>query len=335
MDDDIFQDLFGAPAAEPAKDKRPRVDESDDEDVVFKRKKRVVEEPAAPAEALADEMDDFIVKDADGEQDRDEIVSAGLGSASSSYDSDSSEDSGSSEDDRAPKVRTHMDEVLNRLKKTRRAKGVEGVDKADTMEQLVTSMMRAASDDTHAIEEGRPGLHKIALLQQVEDYVLKQPWQEPFIDAGGLRAFHDWLRLLPDGSLPNLTLRSTVLRLIERLQPSITIELLKESKVGWAVNDAYHHPKETSDNRRIEFNLIAAWLQALSRSRGESSAPTKASKEDMDAARQRQKKPVGREQISRSAVSGDFRVQPVSKVEPLEKREDADTALGRLKKKIV
>jgi hypothetical protein len=344
-DDDIFQDLFGAPAAVQESAKRARIDSSDDDEVVIKRKKRVAEDPVNPAlPPPDDDMADFIVQDADGEQDRDEIISAGLGSASSSYDSDSADDSdasSSSEDDRAPKMRTHMDEVLNRLKKTKRKTVYGGADQSEQMENLVSNMQRAASDDLHDLEEGKPALHKISLLAQVEEYVLKKHWQESFIDAGGLRAFRAWLSLLPDGSLPNLTLRSTVLRLIERLLPSISIDLLKESQVGYAINDSYHHPKETSENKRVEYNLISHWLQILGRGRGESSAPTKATKEDMEAAR-RAGKPTAkpnkqtesiRAQIPRGAIGGELRMQPTSKVEPLERRDDVDTVLGRLKKK--
>ena len=204
------------------------------------------------------------------------------------------------------------------------------------MEELVTRMMRAASDDTYALQEGKPALSKITLLQEVEDIVVRQPWQEPFIDAGGLRAFHDWLKLLPDGSLPNLTLRSTILRLLERLVPSITLEILKESKIGWAINDAYHHPRETSENKRIEYNLIASWLQSLSRSRGESSAPTRATKEDMEKARAAPKRRpmTSAERVNPRAGTGHFTVQPVSKVEAVEKKDSVDTAIGRLKRKV-
>lgn len=338
-DDDIFQDLFGAPATEVAQvnDKRPRAPESsdDEDDFVLKRKKRVQDEPdglpIVSTSNVDDDMANFIVHDA--EDDRDEVISAGLGSRSSSYDSDSSDDSSSSDDSRAPKVRTKFDEVLDRLKKTKRKKGVDGVNKSEEMEELVTRMMRAASDDAYALQEGRPALSKITLLQEVEDIVVRQPWQEPFIDAGGLRAFHDWLKLLPDGSLPNLTLRSTILRLIERLLPSITLEILKESRIGWAINDAYHHPRETSENKRLEYNLIASWLQSLSRSHGESSAPTRATKEEMEKVRAAPKKRPGNDN-PRAVGTGYFTVQPVSKVEPLEKKDAVDTAIGRLKRKV-
>ena len=329
---DIFEDLFGEPTKRPL--------EEDEEEVVFKRKKKndtpvaAEPEPVKSSSALApvdDEMADFIESSSDSDDSSDDS------SSSSSIDSSDS----SRKQVRSAK-RTQFDEVLDRMKKPRG----KVAEQADSMDELVSQMLSASEKDANALSSGMPALNKLSLLPMVEHTLMRQMNQEPFVDCGGLKALYEWLRLLPDGSLPNLTLRGGVLRLLERLLPSITLESLKESRVGWAVNDTYHHINETSENRRLAYSLISAWLAAVTRRRGDGSGAVKASKEEMAKLNSNHKTTLARNQkkeISDSPrkranlprpVSADFRVQPVQKIEPVERRIDSETAIGRLRKKI-
>jgi hypothetical protein len=204
------------------------------------------------------------------------------------------------------------------------------------MEDLIQDMLNAVDADLESIEKGQPGLAKLKLLSQVEEQTSKQSQQDSFIDAGGLGAIREWLRLLPDNSLPNLTLRASLLRIVHKLLPSITLENLKESRIGHAIRDIIFHEEEIASNKRIANEIAETWLrQVFGRETGHFA--TKASDEDMKRANEfRQSKPDAedidveedveddlRSKRKTSAIAGLlkhsqdstlFRVQPVSRV---------------------
>lgn len=155
---------------------------------------------------------------------------------------------------------------------------------SDNMEELVHEMLTAVETDISSLEQGRPGLAKLALLHQVEEQTSKQALQDSFIDAGGLSAIREWLRLLPDQSLPNLTVRSSLLVILRKLTPSITMESLKESRVGHALRDIIFHEEEISSNRRIANEIAETWLRSIFGRDNEMISVTKATDHEMKQA---------------------------------------------------
>jgi len=131
------------------------------------------------------------------------------------------------------------------------------------MEDLIQDMITAYDADQDSLDRGEPGLAKLRLLPRVEEVTSKQSQQDSFIDAGGLGAIREWLRLLPDNSLPNLTLRSSLLQILRKLQVSITLENLKDSKIGMAVRDIIFHEEEISSNKRIANEIAEVWLRQI------------------------------------------------------------------------
>jgi hypothetical protein len=134
---------------------------------------------------------------------------------------------------------------------------------SENMEELVHEMLSAVEADIESLDKGQPGLAKLSLVSQVEEQTSKQALQDSFIDAGGLSAIREWLRLLPDQSLPNLTLRTSMLKILQKLTPSITLESLKESKVGHALRDIIFHEEEISGNKRIANEIAESWLRSI------------------------------------------------------------------------
>ena len=148
------------------------------------------------------------------------------------------------------------------------------------MEELVHDMFQAAEQDWASLEKDEPALVKLRMLPRVEEQTAKQSLQDSFIDAGGLAAMREWLRLLPDNGLPNLTIRTSLLQILKKLTPSITLESLKESKVGFAVRDILFHEEEIQGNKRIANEISEMWLRSIfGRDTGHSAA--KATEEDM------------------------------------------------------
>lgn len=148
------------------------------------------------------------------------------------------------------------------------------------MEELVHDMFKAADQDQASLERDEPALAKLRMLPRVEEQCAKQSLQDSFIDAGGLGAIREWLQLLPDKSLPNLTVRSSLLQILRKLTPSITLESLKESRVGYSVRDILFHEEEIQTNKRMANEISDMWLRSIfGRDVGHSAA--KASEEDM------------------------------------------------------
>ena len=168
-----------------------------------------------------------------------------------------------------------------------------------SMDELIGDMLKAVETDIESIEKGEPGLAKLRLLARVEEQTSKQSLQDAFIDAGGLSAMREWLRLLPDNSLPNLTLRSSLLAILQKLTPSITMENLKESKVGHAVRDVIFHDEETAANRRIANEIAESWLRAIY-GRDNEHLANKASDEDMRMSQVRRKEMIRRSRVDQN-----------------------------------
>lgn len=203
------------------------------------------------------------------------------------------------------------------------------------MEDLIQDMLNAFDADIDSIEKGQPGLAKLKLLPRVEEQTAKQSLQDSFIDAGGLSAIREWLRLLPDNSLPNLTLRTSLLHILKKLLASVTIENLKDSKVGYAIRDIIFHDEEIPSNKRIANEIAEVWLrQVFGREAGH--LFSKATDEEMRAALSHRAAPARtsahesdddddelKSKRRTSAIAGLlkhnrdstlFRVQPVSRV---------------------
>jgi transcription factor SPN1 len=203
------------------------------------------------------------------------------------------------------------------------------------MEDLIQDMINAYEADQGSIERGEPGLAKLKLLARVEELTSKQSQQDSFIDAGGLGAIREWLRLLPDNSLPNLTLRASLLNILRKLLPSITLENLKDSRIGMAVRDLIFHEEEIASNKRLANEIAESWLrQIFGRDTGH--LFQKASEEDMRSlsrqtakvrtqpdSEQSDDEDDGHSRRRTSAIAGlqkhnrgatTFKVQPVSRV---------------------
>ncbi len=204
------------------------------------------------------------------------------------------------------------------------------------MEDLIQDMINAYDADAEALEKGRPALAKLRLLTRVEEQTSKQSLQDSFIDAGGLGAIREWLRLLPDNSLPNLTLRTSLLLIVKKLLPSVTIENLKDSKIGFAIRDIIFHEDEIVSNRRVANEIAEYWLRQVF-GRDNAHAFTKATDEEMRSVLTHKTSSIPNHEVEEpgddddelrskrrtSAIAGllkhgkdstTFRVQPVSKV---------------------
>lgn len=144
-----------------------------------------------------------------------------------------------------------IDRMLN--KKKRRAREQSMQDIQVTVENFLARMEAAAEADMHFNQQNKPAVHKLRMLPDVQDMLSNQSIHNEFLDGGLLGVFKAWIEPMPDGSLPNITVRTAVLKLLAHLPIDISYEgrkeQLKKSGLGKVVMFLFKLPDETAANR--------------------------------------------------------------------------------------
>ncbi|MBA0749817.1 hypothetical protein Gogos_003703, partial [Gossypium gossypioides] len=87
------------------------------------------------------------------------------------------------------------------------------------VEKVMAQMEIAATDDIELNIQNKPAIRKIQMLPLLTDFLSKKKLQQEFLDHGVLTLLKSWLDPLPDGSLPNATLRSSILNILTQVMP--------------------------------------------------------------------------------------------------------------------
>lgn len=135
-------------------------------------------------------------------------------------------------------------------------------DSDDFIAHLLSQMKQAAEEDFELNRDRKAATRKMKLLPSVQAYLRKIDLRESFLDSGVLGIIADWLTRLPDGSLPNLQVRETMLKILLEMN-IMDVDRLKSSGIGKAVMYLFKHPKETKDNKRKASQLIMNWSRPI------------------------------------------------------------------------
>uniref|UniRef100_H2YQF9 TFIIS N-terminal domain-containing protein n=1 Tax=Ciona savignyi TaxID=51511 RepID=H2YQF9_CIOSA len=156
-----------------------------------------------------------------------------------------------------------MQRKKNERKGRRRKDGGTFISDADDIiNAMLTKMREAAVADREANQLRKPALNKLKMLPTVIRHLKKQDLKESFVDMGMIAAVVDWLTLLPDRSLPHLSIRTELLKVLHDL-PGVSSETLKTSGIGRAVMLLFKHPRETRENRESAGRLINKWSRPI------------------------------------------------------------------------
>lgn len=82
------------------------------------------------------------------------------------------------------------------------------------VEHRMAEFELAAESDAELNLDNKPAINKLGKLPLLMDVLSKKPLQLEFLDRGVLTLLKNWLDPLPDGSLPNITVRSGVLKIL-------------------------------------------------------------------------------------------------------------------------
>ena len=172
---------------------------------------------------------------------------------------------------------------------------------------FLSKMEIAVEEDLRAYDMGKPAVKKLKLLPEVEKKLKMVELHDAFLRHGLLSVLRAWLDLLPDGNLANLTIRTSLIKLIEQLPVSTDSherkDELKRSGLGRVIMFLSTIEEETAQNRAICKKLVEKWsrpVYELSSHYGDINV----GREQVDADERHKKKPKTRAVDPAAEVGG-------------------------------
>ncbi|GJP67510.1 hypothetical protein CLOP_g24324 [Closterium sp. NIES-67] len=150
----------------------------------------------------------------------------------------------------------------------RRRNEMSDGEKALFVAEFHAKMLKAAEDDALANRQHRPAINKLRMLGEMLSTLRKKHLQREFLDRGVFSYLKNWLEPLPDLSLPNIKIRTSILELVKELPIDVggnteRRRQLKESGLGRVVMFLSKLPEETVQNRKLARDLVDMWSRPI------------------------------------------------------------------------
>lgn len=181
-----------------------------------------------------------------------------------------SDGEGSDRDGQHPEAEEGEDEEDKRLfgkGKTKRKLERTPEEIAMFVEQFMAKLDVAAETDADLNRASKPAIEKLKTLPELWTVLQKRQLQMEFLDRGVLSSLKNWLEPLPDGSLPNMNIRTTLLKLLTDLPIDVELferrEQLKKSGLGKVVMFLSRLPEETPANKKLARDLVDKWSRPI------------------------------------------------------------------------
>ncbi|RCV24634.1 hypothetical protein SETIT_5G101600v2 [Setaria italica] len=162
------------------------------------------------------------------------------------------------------------DDEIERLFKGNNKKKKNDRPRADIgliVEQFIAEFEVAAEEDANLNRQSKPAINKLVKLPLLIDVLSKKNLQQEFLDHGVLTLLKNWLEPLPDGSMPNMNIRSAVLKLLADfpidLEQHDRREQLKKSGLGKVIMFLSKSDEETTANRKLAKELVDKWSRPI------------------------------------------------------------------------
>ncbi|ESQ55480.1 hypothetical protein EUTSA_v10027557mg [Eutrema salsugineum] len=164
--------------------------------------------------------------------------------------------------------KNEVDDEIEKLFKSMKKKSKAEKNNAEIamqVEQVMANLELAVEDDVELNKEGKPAINKLMKLPLLTEALSKKPLQAEFLDHGVLNLLKNWLEPLPDGSLPNINIRTAVLKILNDLrivdvdQQHCRREQLIKSGLGKVIMFLSKSDEETTFNRRLAHDLVNKW----------------------------------------------------------------------------
>lgn len=167
------------------------------------------------------------------------------------------------EEDNTEKEKTEesvMDGVLKVLRR-RKSQELTQTQRETIAQQFLLAMDKAAMQDEVSVEMGRRALRKLKLLKYVQKTLTKHDLMEALLEFDMLSVLKRWIQPYESGSLPNITVRASLLEILKGLP--VQMDHLKRSGVGKVLIALLKHPDETEDNKRLIKEIVDKWNRPI------------------------------------------------------------------------
>ncbi|XVE80551.1 hypothetical protein DITRI_Ditri14bG0149200 [Diplodiscus trichospermus] len=166
-------------------------------------------------------------------------------------------------DDDDPEINAMFDGVKRRRKIEKRSEEITLL-----VEKAIAELEIVAEDDAEFNRNGQPAINKLRKLPFLTEVLSKKSLQIEFLDRGVLTLLKNWLEPLPDGSLPNANIRSTILNILTDnfpidLKQQDRREQFKKSGLGKVIIFLSKYDEETTSNKKLAKDLIERWSQVI------------------------------------------------------------------------
>ncbi|KAI0514229.1 hypothetical protein KFK09_010264 [Dendrobium nobile] len=135
------------------------------------------------------------------------------------------------------------------------------------IEDLMAELEVIAEEDAELNRQNKPAINKLQKLPFLIDVLSKKKLQLEFLDHGVLTLLKNWLEPLPDGSLPNMNIRTAILKLLSEfpidLEQYDRREQLKKSGLGKVIMFLSRSDEETKANRKLAKELVDRWSRPI------------------------------------------------------------------------
>ncbi|CAL9059775.1 protein IWS1 homolog 1-like [Musa acuminata AAA Group] len=135
------------------------------------------------------------------------------------------------------------------------------------VEHLMAELEVTAEEDAELNRQNKPAINKLRKLPLLIEVLSKKKLQQEFLDHGVLTLLKNWLEPLPDGSLPNMNIRTAILKLLSDfpidLEQYDRREQLKKSGLGKVIMFLSKSDEETTSNRKLAKELVDKWSRPI------------------------------------------------------------------------
>ncbi|QCD87562.1 Transcription factor IIS [Vigna unguiculata] len=130
---------------------------------------------------------------------------------------------------------------------------------------VMTEFKVAVEEDIDLYRQGKPVTNKLKKLPLLTDVLSKNHFQQQFLDHGLLTVLKNWLEPLPDGSLPNLTIHTKILKILNDIdiEHNDRKEQLKNSGIGNVIMLLSKSDEEININRKLAEELVNKWKKIV------------------------------------------------------------------------
>ncbi|PIA61629.1 hypothetical protein AQUCO_00300861v1 [Aquilegia coerulea] len=135
------------------------------------------------------------------------------------------------------------------------------------VEGVIAELEVAAEEDAELNRKSQPAVNKLKKVPVLTQFLCKKHLQLEFLDHGVLCVLKKWLEPLPDGSLPNVSVRTSILQILSEYPIDLNlydrIDQLKKSGLGKVIMFLSRSDEETTCNKKIARDLVNKWSRPI------------------------------------------------------------------------